>query len=78
MVQRIMTPYFLLSQDKNFPSVDPSMRPVQAALYETERLKDVPPRDVRNNGRHADLIRKIAADGTVMVSLHSKPYKSLT
>lgn len=69
MVRRIVTPYFYLDQDNGkFPSVDPSMRPVQAALYEADRLEDVTPRNVRNNGRHADLIRKIAADGTVMVS----------
>lgn len=67
MVRRIMTPYYYLSQDKNFPTVDPSMRPVQAALYEADRLEEVPARDVRGNGRHAELIRKIAADGTVMV-----------
>jgi beta-glucosidase len=66
MVHRILTPYFFLSQHKDYPSIDPSLRTVQAALYEPEeRLPDVPARDVR--GDHAKLIRQIAADGTVMV-----------
>lgn len=71
MAQRVMTPYFRLSQDQDFPSVDPSSGAVfltyqyghnspLAAYYPA-----VEARDVRED--HAELIRKIGAAGTVLL-----------
>lgn len=75
MVRKILTPYFYLGQDKDYPTIDPSMRPVQAAMYEGDaRLEDVPARDVRGN--HAKLIREIAADGTVLVCNKARVFYS--
>ncbi|RYP69487.1 hypothetical protein DL769_005265 [Monosporascus sp. CRB-8-3] len=69
MVRRVLAPYFLLGQDRNFPTTDPSTLPIflndfgvpPSALNVTE----VPARDVRGN--HAALIRKLGAAGTVLL-----------
>jgi beta-glucosidase len=71
MARRVMTPYFLLGQDKDFPTVDPASGAIfltyqyghespLAAFY-----PEVPARDVR--GQHAKLIREIGAAGTVLL-----------
>ncbi|KAH6972943.1 glycosyl hydrolase family 3 N terminal domain-containing protein [Ilyonectria sp. MPI-CAGE-AT-0026] len=71
MAERVLTPYFALRQDKNFPSLDPAngaaMLTYQyghgsslAAYY-----PEVPARDVRRD--HAKLIRKVGAAGTVLL-----------
>lgn len=71
MVTRVMTPYFLLGQDQDFPTPDPSSAAVfanyqfgygsdLAALYLA-----VDARDVRAD--HADVIRKTGAAGTVLL-----------
>ncbi|KAK1690053.1 glycosyl hydrolase family 3 N terminal domain-containing protein [Colletotrichum godetiae] len=71
MATRVLTPYFLLGQDKDFPSVDPSSGAAflryqyghQIALPSS--YAEVPARDVRGN--HAELIREIGAAGTVLL-----------
>ncbi|ETS86254.1 hypothetical protein PFICI_00082 [Pestalotiopsis fici W106-1] len=71
MAERVMTPYFLLGQDQDFPSVDPSAGAVfltyqygqnspLAAYYPAVEARDV-------RGDHASLIRKIGAAGTVLL-----------
>jgi beta-glucosidase len=74
MVTRVLTPYFLLGQDAGYPSVDPSTAAVLAAqeiggLPKAMQLglpfQIVEGRDVRAD--HAELIRKIAAAGTVLL-----------
>lgn len=70
MVIRIMTPYFWLGQDKNFPSIDESSadlntfspRKTWSRNYTFTGEKS---RDVR--GDHAELIRKHGAAGTVLL-----------
>ncbi|KAF4630304.1 hypothetical protein G7Y89_g7831 [Cudoniella acicularis] len=72
MAQRVMTPYFLLGQDKNFPTLDPSSYCVLEVEYETqlpvsERYSfcNTPARDVRSD--HATIIRNLGAAGTVLL-----------
>ncbi|KUJ08698.1 beta-glucosidase-related glycosidase [Mollisia scopiformis] len=70
MVTRIMTPYYFLGQDKDFPTVDPS-----SALLNTNfpldtwlrnwTLTGPSSRDVRSN--HSILIRKIGAASAVLL-----------
>ncbi|KAF3047759.1 hypothetical protein E8E12_011618 [Didymella heteroderae] len=71
MAQRVMTPYFLLGQDKNYTSVDPSSGAAflsyqyghGSALSST--YPEVAARDVRAD--HAKIIREIGAAGTVVL-----------
>lgn len=79
MVRRIMTPYYLLGQDSpRYPKPDPSIPFVLAvsqfglltARAWFENLLGIPwtepkPRDVRAD--HASLIRRIGAEGTVLL-----------
>ncbi|GME28831.1 uncharacterized protein LTHEOB_91 [Neofusicoccum parvum] len=66
MIRRIMTPYFALAQDDDYPSVDPSSLMVLAATYGMQLPITAPAaRDVR--GDHAKLIREIGAAGTVLL-----------
>ncbi|KAH6879535.1 glycosyl hydrolase family 3 N terminal domain-containing protein [Thelonectria olida] len=71
MVDRVLTPYYLLGQDKGFPSIDPSSRSILLHFgvgYLSPYAQAVPQveaRDVRGN--HAKLIRKIGAAGTVLL-----------
>ncbi|KAI0099592.1 glycoside hydrolase family 3 protein [Nemania sp. FL0031] len=71
MATRVMTPYFRLGQDHDFPTVDPASGPVflvyqyghqspLSALY-----PEVNARDVRGN--HAEVIREIGSAGTVLL-----------
>jgi beta-glucosidase len=70
MVIRIMTPYFWLNQDKDFPSVDPSTPDMNTFsprstwtrnyTFTGERSRDV-------RGNHAELIRKHGAAGAVLL-----------
>ncbi|QDS67779.1 hypothetical protein FKW77_006532 [Venturia effusa] len=71
MIHRILTPYFYLGQDQDFPTIDPSTpyafvnvigyTPRQLGLPES----NVQPRDVRGN--HSALIRELGAAGTVLL-----------
>jgi beta-glucosidase len=70
MIQRIMLPYYRLRQDADFPSVDPTLTLTLATqqgidLDQIPLSKDTPSRDVRAD--HASLIRKIGADGIVLL-----------
>lgn len=75
MVRRILTPYFYLNQNSDFPTVDPTTFFVLAATYAYPEeiliqlgldVNNIPPaRDVRAD--HANLIRKIGADGIVLL-----------
>ncbi|USP73528.1 glycoside hydrolase family 3 protein [Curvularia clavata] len=70
MVIRIMTPYFQLGQDKDFPSTDPStadlntFSPRKTWTREFNLTGEVS-RDVRGN--HAELIRRHGAAGSVLL-----------
>ncbi|KAI1451288.1 glycoside hydrolase family 3 protein [Annulohypoxylon moriforme] len=84
MAKRVMTPYFRLGQDENFPTVDPANTPVILTYvygHQSPMLKSVPlidSRDVR--GDHAELIREMGAAGTVLVknTNGALPLKNLT
>lgn len=73
MAMRVMTPYFLLGQDKNYPTIDPATGPAYLASQFghdpnspfSGLLPEVDARDVR--GDHAQLIREIGAAGTVLL-----------
>ncbi len=65
MVRRIMIPYFLLGQDKGYPTMDPSSLYVLAAQCGISFPIQVTARDVRAD--HATLIRKLGAAGTVLL-----------
>ena len=70
MIVRIMTPYYWLGQDKDFPTVDPStpalntFSPVNTWTREFN-LTGESSRDVR--GDHGELIRKHGAAGSVLL-----------
>ncbi|EEY16958.1 beta-glucosidase [Verticillium alfalfae VaMs.102] len=75
MARRVLTPYFYLNQDEDFPSIDPSTGFVFARTYNYPDIyltgagmdpnNPPPARDVRAN--HADIVRKVAAAGTVLL-----------
>ena len=69
MAQRIMMPYYYLRQDTDFPTVDPSLMLSMAAQRGIDianlKIPGAPSRDVR--GDHASLIRRIGADGIVLL-----------
>ncbi|KAI5776999.1 beta-glucosidase-related glycosidase [Geopyxis carbonaria] len=70
MIHRIMTPYFHLGQDKDFPSIDPSSAPLiffPPWTYNSSDfyMEEPSSRDVRGN--HGALIRKMAAESTVLL-----------
>lgn len=70
MVIRIMTPYFQLGQDQDFPSVDPStadLNPFSPRSTWTREfnLTGEVSRDVRGN--HAEIIRRHGAAGSVLL-----------
>lgn len=70
MITRIMTPYYALHQDEDFPSIDPSgvtlnpLAPPETWFREWE-LTGPSSRDVRDN--HGELIREHAAASVVLV-----------
>ena len=70
MVLRILTPYFLLGQDQDFPTVDPSSADLNTFSPRSTWLRDwnltgEVSRDVRGN--HGSLIRKHGAASTVLL-----------
>lgn len=70
MIARIMTPYYALHQDEDFPSVDPSIARLNSFSLPSTWLRDweltgPARRDVRGN--HGELIRKHAAASTVLL-----------
>ncbi|KAF1913302.1 glycosyl hydrolase family 3 N terminal domain-containing protein [Ampelomyces quisqualis] len=70
MVVRIMTPYYWLGQDKDFPSVDPSTPDMNTFSPRSSWTRNFTftgerSRDVRGN--HGELIRRHGAAGTVLL-----------
>ncbi|CAG8979856.1 hypothetical protein HYALB_00002629 [Hymenoscyphus albidus] len=66
MIQRIMTPYYLLNQDhSDYPSLDPSAICILGASLTGEISCSIAARDVRGN--HSSLIRRMGSDGTVLL-----------
>jgi hypothetical protein len=70
MVIRIMTPYFHLNQDQNFPTIDPSTADLNTfsprkSWTRNFTLTGERSRDVRGN--HAELIRRHGAAGAVLL-----------
>ena len=70
MVVRIMTPYFWLGQDQDFPTVDPSTPDLnvfspRASWAHEFNLTGERSRDVRSD--HGELIRRHGAAGTVLL-----------
>jgi beta-glucosidase len=70
MITRIMAPYYALHQDEDFPSVDPSIARLNTFSLPSTWLREwnltgPERRDVRDN--HGELIRKIAAESTVLL-----------
>ncbi|KAF2146981.1 glycoside hydrolase family 3 protein [Aplosporella prunicola CBS 121167] len=76
MVRRVMTPYFLLGQDKDFPLVDPSMGEYpsvnefdkQDGWYDDwNKAKALGEPDVDVRANHSKLIRELGAAGIVLL-----------
>jgi beta-glucosidase len=70
MIIRIMTPYYWLGQDKNYPEVDPSSADLNTFSPRSTWIREFNltgerSRDVR--GDHAKLIRKLAAEATILL-----------
>ncbi|PLB49315.1 beta-glucosidase [Aspergillus steynii IBT 23096] len=65
MVKRVLTPYFYLGQDKDYPTPDPSVAGVMAQTYGRDFPDSPQGRDVR--GDHAKFIRQTAAEATVLL-----------
>ncbi|KAK6076215.1 beta-glucosidase g [Seiridium cupressi] len=70
MIVRIMTPYYHLGQDVDFPSVDPSTADLNTFSPRSTWLKEwnltgEASRDVR--GEHGALIRRHAAEATILL-----------
>ncbi|KAH7377525.1 beta-glucosidase 2 precursor [Cadophora sp. MPI-SDFR-AT-0126] len=70
MVIRIMTPYFFLGQDKDYPTVDPSSADLNTfspknTWFRNYTLNGTRSRDVRAD--HGALIRKHGAESTVLL-----------
>ena len=66
MVRRVMIPYYLLGQDKDFPTIDPANNAVLRTLYDPSFLGPQPvARDVRRD--HEKVIRKLGSAGSVLL-----------
>lgn len=67
IVRRVLMPYYYLGQDEGYPSVDPSTYYLVAQFLGVSPRDTLTPagRDVRAD--HGDLIREIAAAGTVLL-----------
>jgi len=71
MAERVMTPYFRLGQDKDYPTMDPSSGAVFLAYQYGQDsplfayYPKIAARDVRAG--HADVIRQVGAAGTVLL-----------
>jgi beta-glucosidase len=70
MIVRIMTPYYWLGQDENYPDVDPSSADLntfspRSTWVREFNLTGERSRDVRGN--HGKFIRKLAAEATVLL-----------
>jgi beta-glucosidase len=75
MITRLMTPYYALHQDEDFPSVDPSIVRLNTFSLPNTWLREwnltgPARRDVRDN--HGELIRKHAAASTILLKNKDK------
>ncbi|KAF2181119.1 glycoside hydrolase family 3 protein [Zopfia rhizophila CBS 207.26] len=75
MIVRVMTPYYWLGQDQDFPTVDPSTADLNTFSPRKTWLREFNltgerSRDVREN--HGELIRKHGAAGTVLLKNTNK------
>ncbi|KAJ5243207.1 glycoside hydrolase superfamily [Penicillium citrinum] len=84
MCRRVMTPYFHLKQDKNFPAIDPSEKDLNALLFSSPEdyrynytFGSQANVDVRKN--HGKAIREAGAAGVVLLKNNNGtlPLKSL-
>ncbi|KAJ4178879.1 hypothetical protein NW755_012901 [Fusarium falciforme] len=73
MAERVQTPYFLLGQDDDYPTVDPASGD-SFSVYQYGSNSELlfnfpkaPARDVRGN--HATLIRQMGAASTVLLKV---------
>ncbi len=70
MIERIMTPFYYLGQDQDYPTVDPSGADLntfspRSTWFRNFTLTGPSNRDVRGN--HAELIRKLGAASAVLL-----------
>jgi beta-glucosidase len=66
--QRIMTPYYHLGQDQNYPLIDPSSGPINVVgVMPYLNTFQYGKADVDVRGNHAELIRELGAAGTVLL-----------
>lgn len=68
MIRRIMTPYFFLKQDEDFPPIDgssPALNNNNPSQY--NYTFNLGPSDVDVRDDHADLIRELGAAGIVLL-----------
>lgn len=70
MITRIMTPYYFLHQDENFPLIDPAMADLNSFFPQNEWLQDwnltgERSRDVRAD--HGNIIRELGASSTILL-----------
>ena len=75
MIVRIMTPYYALGQDQDFPDVDPSSADLNSFSSQSTwtykfNLTGTRSRDVRGN--HGDLIRRHGAAATILLKNDNK------
>ena len=70
MVQRIMTPFFFLGQDKDYPLVDPSSADLNTFSPISTWLQDWPMNGTRSvdvRADHGEFIRKLGASSIVLL-----------
>ncbi|KAL2865777.1 beta-glucosidase [Aspergillus lucknowensis] len=70
MILRIMTPYFWLGQDRDYPTIDPSSADLNTFSPRSEWLREfnlTGPRSRDVRGDHASLIRRHGAEATVLL-----------
>lgn len=83
-LHRVLTPYYLLGQDQNFPLVDPACAELNRFNSPTDKwvydfnMSSVAHVDVRSN--HRDIIREMGASATVLLKNvnNTLPLKSLS
>ncbi|KAH8659957.1 beta2 tomatinase [Xylariales sp. PMI_506] len=67
MIRRVMTPYYLLGQDEDYPEVDPTTTWLYYLDYDEPIDISIAPPAVDVRGDHATVAREVAAAGTVLL-----------